>query len=127
MDDFGNILYLIFIAVSLLGGLWQNYNKQKAKKEEVSTVPQYEENDTELYDPKDFEVDTEQEEEARMAIKNLERKANFVKQNRRIKRRSDILLETESLDEEESPEIDLKDFDAKKAVIYSEILNPPYL
>jgi len=127
MDDFGNILYLIFIAVSLLGGLWQNYNKQKAKKEEVSTVPQYEENDTELYDPKDFEVDTEQEEEARMAIKNLERKANFVKQNRLIKRRSDILLETESLDEEESPEIDLKDFDAKKAVIYSEILNPPYL
>ena len=100
---------------------------KKAKKEEVSTVPQYEENDTELYDPKDFEVDTEQEEEARMAIKNLERKANFVKQNRRIKRRSDILLETESLDEEESPEIDLKDFDAKKAVIYSEILNPPYL
>jgi hypothetical protein len=126
MDDFGNILYLIFIAVSLLGGLWQNYNKQKAKKEEASAAPSYEENYTELFDSRDIAAEEEQEDEARETINNLERKANFVRQNRRIKRRTDILLESES-DEEEEPEIDLKDFDAKKAVIYSEILNPPYL
>lgn len=126
MDDFGNILYLIFIAVSLLGGLWQNYNKQKAKKEEASAAPSYEENYTELFDSRDIAAEEEQEDEARETINNLERKANFVRQNRRIKRRTDILLDSES-DEEEEPEIDLKDFDAKKAVIYSEILNPPYL
>ena len=127
MDDFGNILYLIFIAVSLLGGLWQNYNKQKAKKQEASAAPSYEENYTELYESRDVEAEEEQEDEARETIKNLERKANYVRQNRRIKRRNDILLESEFNNEEEEPEIDLKEFDARKAVIYSEILNPPYL
>jgi len=127
MDDFGNILYLIFIVISLLGGLWQNYNKQKANKDQTSTVPSFEEDFAETFEIRDIVAEQQQEKEAREKIDELERKANLVRKNRRIKQRSDILIESESQELENDSAFDLKEFDAKKAVIYSEILNPPYL
>jgi hypothetical protein len=127
MDDFGNILYLIFIVISLLGGLWQNYNKQKANKDQTSTVPSFEEDFAETFEIRDIVAEKKQEKEAREKIDELERKANLVRKNRRIKQRSDILIESESQELENDSAFDLKEFDAKKAVIYSEILNPPYL
>jgi len=127
MDDFGNILYLIFIVISLLGGLWQNYNKQKANKDQTSTVPSFEEDFAETFEIRDIVAEQKQEKEAREKIDELERKANLVRKNRRIKQRSDILIESESQELENDSAFDLKEFDAKKAVIYSEILNPPYL
>jgi len=127
MDDFGNILYLIFIVISLLGGLWQNYNKQKANKDQTSTVPSFEEDFAETFEIRDIVAEQKQEKEAREKIDELEQKANLVRKNRRIKQRSDILIESESQELENDSAFDLKEFDAKKAVIYSEILNPPYL
>jgi len=127
MDDFGNILYLIFIVISLLGGLWQNYNKQKANKDQTSTVPSFEEDFAETFEIRDIVAEQQQEKEAREKIDELEQKANLVRKNRRIKQRSDILIESESQELENDSAFDLKEFDAKKAVIYSEILNPPYL
>jgi len=127
MDDFGNILYLIFIVISLLGGLWQNYNRQKANKDQTSTVPSFEEDFAETFEIRDIVAEQKQEKEAREKIDELERKANLVRKNRRIKQRSDILIESESQELENDSAFDLKEFDAKKAVIYSEILNPPYL
>ena len=127
MDDFGNILYLIFIVISLLGGLWQNYNRQKANKDQTSTVPSFEEDFAETFEIRDIVAEQKQEKEAREKIDELEQKANLVRKNRRIKQRSDILIESESQELENDSAFDLKEFDAKKAVIYSEILNPPYL
>jgi hypothetical protein len=127
MDDFGNILYLIFIVISLLGGLWQNYNRQKANKDQTSTVPSFEEDFAETFEIRDIVAEQQQEKEAREKIDELEQKANLVRKNRRIKQRSDILIESESQELENDSAFDLKEFDAKKAVIYSEILNPPYL
>lgn len=129
MDDFGNILYFIFIALSLVGGLWQNFNKQKAKKKEESarSIPKYEDDFIDKFEPIDQEEVLENEREARETIQAMKRKTDLVKKDRRIKRRNDVLLEAESVEEEEAPAFDLKDFDARKAVIYSDILNPPYL
>ena len=45
----------------------------------------------------------------------------------RIKTRPRIQLQELDGEEEEEFDVNLSDFDARKAVIYSEILNPPYL
>ena len=129
MDDFVNILYFIFIAISLAGGLWQNYKKQKEKqkeqKEETYSAPSYEFKSKEVHEISD--AIQESDAKAREQIEMLEHKALKAWKNRRIKRRSDILIESESEQEDDTPKSDIGEFDARKAIIYSEIINPPYL
>ena len=89
MDDFGNILYFIFIAISLAGGLWQNYKKQKEKqkeqKEETYSAPSYEFKSKEVHEISD--AIQESDAKAREQIEMLEQKALKAWKNRRIKRR----------------------------------------
>tara|TARA_B110000046_G_scaffold149742_1_gene157979 strand:- start:251 stop:640 length:390 start_codon:yes stop_codon:yes gene_type:complete len=129
MDDFGNILYFIFIAISLAGGLWQNYKKRKQKQkeqqEETYSAPSYEFESEEVHEISD--AIQESDAKAREQIEMHEQKALEAWKNRRIKRRSDILIESESEQVDETSKSDIRDFDARKAIIYSEIINPPYL
>jgi hypothetical protein len=75
--------------------------------------------------------ETEEERAAAERLESMKRAAEEARENRRLKRRN--LLEEEEANklaaENDRAAIHAyaRDFDAKKAVIYSEILNPPYL
>ncbi|MEX2596107.1 MAG: hypothetical protein WEC59_04180 [Salibacteraceae bacterium] len=126
MDDIGNIIYILFILVSILGGVWQNISKQKKEKQErkVAYEPVFQDDELEQLQT----VKSEKDQEAAEKLKSMESAAQKASNERRLKRRN-LLEEKEHLEREASlaAEMNAEDFDPKKAVIYSEILNPPYL
>jgi hypothetical protein len=136
MDDIGNIIYIIIVIISLIAGAWQKANKEKPAKpyvpemDEPEVVPSFEEERRSIFKEVDQVVLREREQAASERLRLLELKAEEAKSARGKKRAQDTLTRrNQELTgmQVESDEIDLSDFDARKAVIYSEILNPPYL
>lgn len=132
MDDLENIIYIILVVISLISGAWKNIAKQKeVKKEKQPTQSAEEGNQMErtfrevMFDKKKEAAEVQN---AELKLKEMEKAAFLAKQNRRLRKRN--LLEDDSnviADTIEQKSSEKIDFDAKKAVIYSEILNPPYL
>lgn len=127
MDDIGNIVYLIMILISVIAGVVNKWNKKEQGKmpapipdvdytpesvEEIEPVPS---------DPKAEKRLAEMEAKAKEALRAHE--------ERRKKRRKSHLKEFDPDNETNNltSEFDPREFDARKAVIYSEILKPPYL
>ncbi|NQV53461.1 MAG: hypothetical protein HQ500_09780 [Flavobacteriales bacterium] len=150
MDDIGNIVYLVVLVLSFVFGIWQKANKAK----QASSRPPVEADDyTEVYapmeeveEPKEPQVrqvmDREMFDQARamegaaaVKLREMELKAKSVRDeasaDRKRRRRAMQVRDAADLKEREEREGQedayLSDFDARKAVIYSEILNPPYL
>ena len=117
--------------ISLIGGIWQNLSKQKkeaeARRQTAQTIQPKEQRVEQQFNwEEDQEVVTERDKRAAERLAQMERAAQEAKKGRRIKRRS-MFDEKEAMEDEPLHGVNLKDFDARKAVIYSEILNPPYL
>ena len=127
MDDLGNIIYILFVLVSLIGAAWRNYTKKKEEQQErqmtreVLEEERQDDNES-LFRPEELVL---KEQEAQLRLEQLEQKAKAAIQDRRLKRRN--LLEQNALKAERAEEQNEFEFDPKKAIIYSEILNPPYI
>lgn len=121
MEDPKILVYIAFIAISLIGSYLRNQSKKKAeaKEMEYETVSK----------PKEEPVQRREPEK----LKKAERlQSSFEKREmskpevptRTVESKKSKALVAESHDEEEHI---MDDFDARKAIIYSEILKPPYL
>jgi hypothetical protein len=136
MEDFGNIIYLIVLLLSFVFGIWK---KAKKADDEQSTPPVFDEEEIFRRFRGEVEVEVDEipspqetlqkEQDALERLKEMERAAKKAKEAgaHRIKTRPRIQLQELDEEEEEEFDVNLSDFDARKAVIYSEILNPPYL
>lgn len=134
MDDIGNIIYLLVILASFVIGIWQNINKNKQKP---SRQVEYEMEEDEI-DSKQRRTEavkeqrsfqqTVKEASAAARLKELENKAQEARLDRARRRKLvfEQSRESEAIELEEM-EAERLEFDARKAVIYSEILKPPYL
>lgn len=132
MDDPGTLIYIAFLVISLIGGLIRNWNKkQEEKPAQPKPAP------SSRYDKETIgELSRKSQaknREAAARIEELEAEAKAVlAAPKRIKRpRGPMLLEDETLTtsgvSKQFIEDTFEDFDPRKAIIYSEILNPPYL
>lgn len=147
MDDPELIIYIIFLAVSLLGGVYKNFKKNQDRKNAPEPVMET----TEMDDMEEMFERQRQEEEIARAFEEERRRI----ENKRLTEEKEALIlkdetarsvsfarressrqkRTESassglepvIEESISTQFDLEDFDVRKAIIYSEILNPPYL
>ena len=139
MEDFGNIIYLIVLLLSFVFGIWKKAKRGDEERpappifdeEEIfrkfrDEVEAVEEEEEELLAPQET---LQREQDALERLKEMERAAKKAKEAgaHRIKTRPRIQLQELDGEEEEEFDVNLSDFDARKAVIYSEILNPPYL
>jgi hypothetical protein len=132
MDDLENIIYIILVAISLISGAWKNISKQKEIKKEKPSNPASEARDQMertfrevIFDRKNEAAEAQK---PGLKLKEMEKAALLAKQNRRLRKRNLLEDETNALTITEEPKHSIAStFDAKQAVIYSEILNPPYL
>lgn len=138
MDDIGNLIYLIVLALSFVIGIWQKANKRK--QQEQPSAPVDERTDEPFYDQdpspemvipsyEEERLVAEQELQAAELLKQMQAKALEAKKGRRLKSiyKKKPLMGVDETNDAYQDDLDLSNFDAKKAVIYSEILNPPYL
>ena len=150
MDDIGNIVYLLVLLLSFVFGIWQKANKAK---QEASKPPVEQDDYSEVFAPLEevveqkvaqprqvmdremFDQARAMEGEAAGRLREMDLKAKNVRDeasaDRKRRRRAQQVRDAADLKEREAQddqkETYLSDFDARKAVIYSEILNPPYL
>lgn len=139
MDDIGTIIYIGFLLLSLFGGLWSN--AMKKKREEARQHPPAPPAQAQPYQTVPPNVEQlknlsrrqqAQKEEAEQRLEQMGREAAAAMEGGRVKRktrksRDERLQQYEHQPEETPAEPDLAEFDARKAIIYSEILKPPYL
>jgi hypothetical protein len=136
MDDFGNIIYLVILIISFIAGIWRKNNKEaetppsappKSELEEMMgpVFKQFERKWTKV----ELSHVQMEEQQSTAHLRDLERRAMEAKQARGVRRkRSEAMsLKEETYQLPTNDALDLSDFDARKAIIYSEILNPPYL
>lgn len=127
MDDISNLLYIIFIVISIIGGIWQNLNNQKGARENKPDPIGHER----IPNIEKLEEERRSSEITSAArLQALKEKAQASYSSQKTKRTRKSLLNEE--DEITEPSlgtayVNAQNFDAKKAIIYSEILNPPYL
>lgn len=136
MDDIENLIYILFVLISLISGVWKNASKQKEEKKRRAameqTVAEDEAEEVSTWRPEPIPVvPTKKDEAAAERLEQMKRAAEEARSNRRLRKRN-LLADDVLPVEEEAPKLASlhsckSDFDAKKAVIYSEILNPPYL
>ena len=136
MDDPGTLIYVAFLVISLIAGWVRNKNKN-AEKQSVGDVDE----EMEMIDSKEQEsykraeiekVIAEQirvDEEAKLRLKEL--MATTKPDNEVVKTRvssNRLVIEDDSDDLlDEAIEEENEKFDARKAFIYSEIFNAPYI
>ena len=132
MDDPGTLIYLAFLVISLIAGYFQNRKKKAQQAPPPIEVP------VETFVPDQRAIEkAEREAELRNKaaeerIAEMERAALEAKaaSRRRSKRVQEVemLEETEDLDEEHTVGAQIlgEEFDARKAIIYSEILKRPH-
>ena len=133
MDDIGNIIYLIVILLSFVFSIWQKANK---KQQDESRIPPeiedlFDDRDTEVWEEDRFTPpDPAAEQTASERLRQMAEEATAARAGRRaIRKEKQLQIEVDEAEASaaEIDHLDLSDFDARKAVIYSEILNPPYL
>ncbi len=134
MDD---IIYII-IGIAWIGfGLYKNYQKQLKKQENssqktTSAAPQSKVKDIfeELFGVEEFKTsEPEKEELANVEIQSLEVEKEFEKYKTELKQMSKVENENKEvikIKEVEEGNTILSDFDLRKAVIYSMILERRY-
>jgi len=139
MDDIGNIIYILFLLISLLGGLWGNVRKkQREAQQSIPHEPVKPRPQSPVFSSEELKKMTRQKQvqrqQAEQRLQQLEKESALAKEGRlRSERRRSRRREAfpSQLEEQTSndfiTEIDLTEFDARKAIIYSEILKPPYL
>lgn len=155
MDDIGNIVYLVVLLLSFVYGIWKKANKgNEESSRPPAKAEAYDEDFTEAFAPQPTEapevvkpeaqaprvmMDRErldrariEDREAALQLRFMEGQARSVRDEisaeRKRKRRSLQVIEAAE-EEERRKEYDDEafEFDARKAVIYSDILNPPYI
>jgi hypothetical protein len=133
MDDFGSLIYVAFIAVSIIAGYFNNQKKKRAAQEAKDSVGQEAPSAGPSREEIERMIDLERiaQKEASAKLEELRVSKTNTKNIRPETIRSRAKRKREVDDVEENSEHALFDvteeFDARKAVIYSEILNPPYL
>lgn len=122
MDDFGAIIYIAFLLISLLGGLWTNIQKNRKKTQEPQQTVTHEVNQVKTAAPKVMPARSKER------VSLSAQKMGMEYQEKKTRRRMEQVLQEEQIKSSETvTDITLEDFDARKAIIYSEILKPPYL
>lgn len=128
MKDSGNIVYILFLLISLIGWVLKNWKKQQQQP-----APQRENRPT-IFDFEEIKraVENRQatEREDQQKLRMMEQEAVLARQRTPEKHKPMKLTRPTTPAMEAAPThayIDLKQIDLRKAVIYSEILNPPYL
>ena len=143
MDDPELIIYILFLAVSLIGGVWKNYKKGQARKLNPEQVDEtvvegdleemFEQQRREQELARSIELEERRLEQEKLIqipvpepteMVSFDRKETAIRQERKVRTR---ILTEPTEEETTTTEMNLEDFDARKAIIYSEILNPPYL
>ncbi|MEQ9188188.1 MAG: hypothetical protein RLP15_10680 [Cryomorphaceae bacterium] len=155
MDDIGNIVYLVVLLLSFVYGIWKKANKSNEESSRpAANTEEYDGDFTEVFTPQSpaapevvkpeaqaprVVMDREQidrarieDREAALQLRFMEGKARSVRDEisaeRKRKRRSLQVLEAAEEEERRQEYNDEEfEFDARKAVIYSDILNPPYI
>ena len=133
MDDLGNIIYLIFLALSLLAGVWKNMRKRKEKAPKQASSAPVPSRPAQSIDDFDEMIERQKRKEAasEKRLAEMEAKAKeALKARGRLRPERSKRKMTEPIENKEpdlNNDLDLREFDARKAIIYSEILNPPYL
>jgi hypothetical protein len=136
LDDPGTLIYVAFLAISLIGGYLKNLKKKRATQIE-------EDIETPEPDPRSYRFEENQvqqasnEIDADKRIAEMKRKSDLALQAKseresRVRKRKEEMqsaLDSESETENLEPRTDGLDeaFDLKKAIIYSEIINTPYV
>lgn len=133
MDDIGNLVYLAFIIISVLVGAWKNFQKKKEARPATVEAPVRNEQRRPSVDELD-ELNSNRRRKDAMAEERLAEMERKAKEALEASKRSKIERrpkKTERPKRHKRPnqtiQTDLREFDARKAIIYSEILNPPYL
>lgn len=133
MEDPGTLLYVAFVVISLIVGYFRNRKKKLEEAQEFEKASDMTDMSESL---SKHEIEHRIREQKRAQIEALERldEINRASQAARIQKSEsnrkslDIIeLEEVGLDETEETENIIEEFDARKAIIYSEIMNPPYL
>ena len=133
MDDFGSLIYVAFIAVSIIAGYFNSQKKKRAAQEAKDSVGQEASSAGPSREEIERMIDLERiaQKEASAKLEELRVSKTNTKNIRPETNRARAKRKREVDDVEENNEHALFDvteeFDARKAVIYSEILNPPYL
>lgn len=134
LDDPGTLIYVAFVAISLIAG----YLKNLKKKREAQLEGHFEESERshpqiepDLFETAKNEIDAEKRISEMKAKTQIALLAKNQREWRIRKRKTEIKLAVENESELDLSEAysnnEYENFDMKKAVIYSEILNPPYL
>ncbi|GAB5539579.1 MAG: hypothetical protein Salg2KO_16820 [Salibacteraceae bacterium] len=130
MDDPGTLIYVAFLVISLIAGWLKNRNKKK-DRETLAPAPQSTSGPNSNVDIEYLREQAEMQEkadaEARERLEALTAETNQVKPEKRIRK---PLFEPEpTYVDGEDPSVAEEihnDFDARKAIIYSEILKRPH-
>lgn len=129
MDDPGTLIYVAFLVISLIAGWLKNRKKAEAEKlDPISDEPQMTLSRSEI----DEAVASQREERATAEekLKLMSMESLKAQKRKESKTRRPITSENvvDDASADETAELsDSERFDARKAFIYSEILNPPHL
>lgn len=134
MDDYGILVYVAFLVISLIGG----WLKREGKKKEEQKSPSSANQNRPSAQPVQLDLDEilgrkkEQKQMAEQRLREMEQEAQRALEQSKLsgkktytRQRPKREPKLEPVETETSSDWD--DFDARKAIIYSEILNPPYL
>ncbi|MCO4805895.1 MAG: hypothetical protein KC456_04815 [Flavobacteriales bacterium] len=131
MDDPGSLIYVAFLAISIIAGFINSQKKKRAAQDALEGVGQEDSDSAPSAVEISQMIDLERvaQKEAIAKLQELSVKKAKSKRHDFKRTRTKQIIEVE---EEEAysghPLFDITDeFDARKAVIYSEILNPPHL
>ncbi|MEZ4720558.1 MAG: hypothetical protein R2813_01620 [Flavobacteriales bacterium] len=128
MDDPGNLIYLAFLVISLIAGLVKNRNKNSrpdSHSEQPAGRPAMSvENFREILEQRKAKEQAAEERLKQMEAEAVEAKQRKIRKMPPQKRITEPAKEDIVFHHEEN---DLTHIDLRKAVIYSEILNPPYV
>jgi len=116
MDDLGTIIYVVLIVISIVSGLWKNISKQRKASAEPGAPADVFEQEQPTRQTTNYESQFEFEQSV---MKPVSKTAVEIRDERHKKDKEEESHQEVLLDEEP--------FDVRKAIIYSEILNPPYL
>lgn len=130
MEDPGTLIYIAFLAISLIAGYFQNRKKKANERQREVPVDVFIPDQRELEQAE--EEAAERNKAAEVRIKEMERaakeaKSASIKRERRVRDLQLLEDQAEERDREGAGLSDLlgEEFDAKKAIIYSEILKRP--
>lgn len=121
MEDPKILVYIAFIAISLIGSYLRNQSKKKAEAREMEPET--------VSIPKDLPIKKSEPEKFKKAerLQSSFEKRESAKPEMPIRTLESKKTKSVIAEPHEEEEHIMDDFDVRKAIIYSEILKPPYL